>query len=235
METKEMERIIHKVKGLIALSNKNSNEEEAQSAFLMAQRLMLKHHLSMDEVADKEEQRDVLRNDVTIPKNLFWYEKVLSGIIAKNFRVETYMHAVKVNGRYKRKIIFMGFDEDLKLAKGMYILAFEAIESYSKKYIQSWYEEYQLPRSRKQTEFLKTSYIQGFLKGMKEKFKEQFEEMKEQYGLIVLTPKEVQDAMKKMSIKRTRISVSGRVDSNAYNQGSHDGSHIDYKRQTVGY
>lgn len=230
----KIEKMINKVQGLIKLSEKNDNDEEAQSAFLMAQKLMLKYHISADSLqsaADSEDQ--VTNNDVTTLKRLYWWEKVLAKVITDNFRVKGFTHSIYVNGKKKSKIVFMGLDDDLKIAKEMYVLTYEAIQHYAKKYINKYYKDQDISRKRGLTEYLKQSYMQGFLHGLEDKFKEQFEELKQEYGLMVMTPEKVQEAFNRLHCRKAAIHVSRYVNGDAYHQGQHDGNSIDYKKQTI--
>lgn len=230
----KIEKMINRVKNLIDLSKKNNSDEEAQSAFLAAQKLMIKYHISAESIQSKDEDDEkVSDNDVTALKKLFWWEKILGTIVAKNFRVKCYTHSVHINGRCKSKVVFMGLDDDLKVAKSIYVLAYEAIKHYAKKYINSWYKENDKARNRRMTEYLKTSYTQGFLSGLKAKFKEQFDELQQEYGLMVMTPKKVEKAFEDLHAGYRRVRVASHVDAGAYNQGKHDGNKIDYQRKTV--
>lgn len=80
--------IIKKIKGLLAIANDNKNDEESQSAFIMAQKLMIKYDISMGEVESKKESQDIKQGQVTVHKKLFWWERKLAIIISNNFRVK---------------------------------------------------------------------------------------------------------------------------------------------------
>ena len=49
------EKIIEKIKKALALANNNKNPNEAQAAMLMAQKMMAKYHIEMQEVEEGEE------------------------------------------------------------------------------------------------------------------------------------------------------------------------------------
>ncbi|EEJ0016240.1 DUF2786 domain-containing protein, partial [Listeria innocua] len=70
------EKIIRKVKRLLALAKENKSDEEGQSAFMLAQRLMLENDIDAAEIGDNEDVSDfITENNVTIYKRLFWWEK----------------------------------------------------------------------------------------------------------------------------------------------------------------
>jgi len=134
------EKILRKIKGLLSLANNNTNDEEAQSAFMMAQKLMIKHDISMDDVSITRE-KSVEDSRATVYKKLFWWERKLAAIVAKNFRTKFYYSNKYIDGtaQIKRAIVFMGYDKDVALAKEIYILAYEVINLYSKRFIESYY------------------------------------------------------------------------------------------------
>ncbi len=49
MTSTRNESIIKKIRGLLAIANDNKSDEESQSAFLLAQKLMIKHDISSGE------------------------------------------------------------------------------------------------------------------------------------------------------------------------------------------
>ncbi|EAD1619670.1 DUF2786 domain-containing protein, partial [Listeria monocytogenes] len=49
------EKIIRKVKRLLALAKENKSDEEGQSAFMLAQRLMLENDIDAAEIGDNED------------------------------------------------------------------------------------------------------------------------------------------------------------------------------------
>ena len=232
------DKILRKVRRLLALSENNPNEEEAQSAFVMAQRLMIENDLSMSEIEmNSGRERKIDKGKVTIHKKLFWWERQLANIMSRNFRVKSYLNNRYMNSRnIKRAVYFMGFESDVKLAKEMYLLAYEAILHYSNIYVENYYEErIGLYRERRITMSVKNSYMRGFLEGLSNKFDEQIEQMKsEGNALMVLVPKEVE---KKYEEEITGEAKPYRIPSieeiHAYKQGFEDGNHIDYTKSTI--
>ena len=51
------ERIIKRIEKLLSLAGNNPSQEEAQSAMLMAQKLMAEHNLSMEAFQEKEPEK----------------------------------------------------------------------------------------------------------------------------------------------------------------------------------
>ncbi|WLR52445.1 DUF2786 domain-containing protein [Bacillus tianshenii] len=231
------QKIIKKIKGLLSLSENNSNEDEAQSAFLMAQKLMLKNNISLNEVKLEENKENIDSGQVTIHKQLYWWERHLANVMGENFRVKSYINRKKLKGETKRKkaICFLGYESDVKLAKEMYMLAYEAITTLSKIYVEEYYIAHKTNRLKRITIALKNSYMLGFLEGLEQKFQEQFEQMKkEENALMVLVPEEVKEEYKKqVTGKGTPFRIPSVQESNAYTKGYKDGNKIDYTRSTI--
>lgn len=233
------EAIIRKVKGLLAIANDNKDDEESQSAFIMAQKLMMKHNISSSEISSgSNESAEVLDGKATVHKKLFWWESQLAGIIGKNFRVKYYINSKVLSGdkKKKRAIIFMGFKQDVELAREMYVLAYDALTSYSKQFVEDWYNDNQdVQRHASFTSNVKNSYIRGFLSGMETKFEEQVKEMEQEYGLILLVPKEVNEKYEEMfkGAKSLSVRIPAVGESQAYQKGYNQGNKIDYTKSTI--
>lgn len=231
------QKIIRRVTKLLSLSENNSNEEEAQSAFLMAQRLMLENDLSMSEIeVYSGKERPIEKGKVTIHKKLFWWERELAIIMSKNFRVKNYLNWKKAsNSNKKGAICFMGYESDVKLAKEMYILSYEAILHYSNKYVEIYYEDKGIYRERSITMQVKNSYMVGFLQGLERKFDEQVQKMREEgNALMMLVPKEVEDKFnEEITGEGTGYRLPSIEEATAYQKGFKDGNHIDYTKSTI--
>lgn len=230
--------IINKIKGLLAIANDQKSDEESQSAFILAQKLMMKHEISMTEVEGRSDAPSIADGQVTVHKKLFWWERRLAQVISENFRVKFYYNNKILDNETQRKraIYFLGFDNDIALAKEMYLLAYEAILFYSNRYVDSFYDD-RTSRTRihRITNGVKNSYMLGFLQGLEQKFEEQVKEMQQEYGLIVLVPKEVAeeydnrfDGTKGISFKLPPIE-----ESFAYEKGFYEGNSIDYTKTTI--
>ncbi|CWV83778.1 TPA: DUF2786 domain-containing protein [Listeria monocytogenes] len=231
------EKIIRKVKRLLALAKENKSDEEGQSAFMLAQRLMLENDIDAAEIGDNEDVSDfITENNVTIYKRLFWWEKRLARIIADNFRVKMFYDMKEDSGEItKSAITFYGLDKDLVLAKEMYLLAYEALLFHSKFYVNSYYENSEEKRSRYLTESLKSSYIRGFLKGIERKFEEQISVLRNEFEILVLTPQIVIDAYKIRSegFTKHKFKIPAVKEDGAYDNGYKKGNSIDFTKSMI--
>lgn len=235
----KLEGIIRKIKGLMAVANGHANEEEAQSAFVMAQKLMMKYNIELSEINGNDEASSVTNGQGSSYKTLRWEEKMLAKIISENFRVKYYFNNRHVEGSTKRKkcIMFFGLEQDVQIAKEIFVLANEALEHYTKAYLKHKYAiMVGKARSRELTKQLKDSYMLGFLNGLSDKLSKQRFELQQEFGLVVLMPQVVHDEYDKFSEgftkgKPTRIpSVS---EQKAYSKGYETGEKIDYTKSTL--
>lgn len=234
------EKIIKKVQGLLAISRDNKNDEESQSAFILAQKLMIKHSLSDIDVEDYEVVREREKMNyiaVTAKKRLYWWEKTLARTISKNFRTKNYLYGYGS----KYEIRFFGYGSDLELAREMYILAYDAVLQHSKAYINEWYkehfEEYQGYRERYITESIKSSYLNGFLSGLDSRFEEQVALLQKEYALMVLIPEEVEEEFSNMSADWRNTTARQAPDTSsieAFYAGRDKANSIDFTKSTIG-
>lgn len=231
----KQEKIIKKVKGLLAIAKDHNKDEESQSAFLLAQRLMIQYSIDKRDVAfSQDEAEPVGTESVTVYKKLFWWERELGSIISSNFRVKMY-YTEKGSG-HKTKIVFYGFGGDLELAKEMYFLAYEVLLFHTKEYIESYYlNNWEVDRTRYMTESIKASYIRGFLCGLEERFKEQVSVLTESYEVMVLVPKEVQESYEEHTKDFGKYStvIPELKSPEAYSNGFEKAKQIDFTRSTV--
>ena len=170
----EQQKIIRKVKGLLAIARDQHNDEESQSAFILAQKIMLQYGIDATEVEDDNfisEADQINEESVTVAKRLYWWERRLAQIISQNFRVKYFLKTVASQQQQKRRIVFYGLGRDLALAKEMYLLAYEVLVFHAKVFVDQMHKDNpQLKRTRYVTENVKSSYMNGFLLGLEERF-----------------------------------------------------------------
>jgi|SRR5690625_4862251 len=224
------DKIIRKVRGLLALAEDNSNMEESQTAFLQAQKMMVKYGVDPSEVENKK-VKEILTGQATDYKKLWWWERSLATVIAENFRCKWYYNSYRFNDneQVKRRIMFVGYEKDIELAKEMYSLAHSATEFYAKRFL----KKHNIQGNRGRTIQAKNDYIRGFVHGLEQKFEEQIAD--HEWGLVVVVPEEVKD--KEQEITKDGKSISFNVPNleshEHYQKGYQEGNAIDYTRSTV--
>lgn len=236
------QKIIEKVKGLLAIAKDEKSDEESQSAFILAQKLMIKYKIDKSTVEDYEMtsgQDNIDEESVTVYKRLFWWERQLAQILSENFRVRYFINS-KINqgeGQTKRKIMFFGHGSDLELAKEMFVLAYDVLDFRSKKFIDDFYDFTGDCHERYRTQSIKSSYIRGFLVGLSERFDSQRAALRKEYAVMVLVPEEVEVAFKDYSKDwgnpLPSVTIPPVEIEEAYEQGVSDGNDIDLTRSTI--
>lgn len=174
------EKIIEKIKNLVELAQDNPSDEEGQTALLMAQKLMLKHDVSLSQVElhkteNKFEIGEAVGRSASV---LRWWEKDLSVVISTNFRC----YVIQKRNRITKTshIMFFGEKQDAEMAAKVYDAAL-------------MYLRYRIDRLPDKSPAYKNSYIRGFILSLSDRFKKQVEE----YGLMVLPKKEVLEDLHK--------------------------------------
>ncbi|MCT3019871.1 DUF2786 domain-containing protein [Pediococcus pentosaceus] len=231
-------KIINKVKHLLELAKNNPEDEEGQSAFLMAQRLMLKHSISDKEIENEvvgDSQLEINSRPVTLYKRVFWWEKQLGTIIADNFRVKIYYSLKKEdwNGQTKTRMMFYGTTQDLELAVEMYSLAYDAVRYYYNRYLNKVKSKTDLFFKSSQ---VKSSYIRGFLEGLEYRFNEQIRDLKNKYELVALIPEEVESEYQKFSSnfrRASQLKIPEVTNNMALQIGYNEARKIDLTRSTI--
>ncbi|HFI0463857.1 TPA: DUF2786 domain-containing protein [Streptococcus suis] len=183
------EKIIEKIQNLLSLAE-DGNDEESQTALLMAQKLMLKYKIQHLDLEQDQGKMTIVNKSLSIYKRVLWWEKALAHVIAENFRVMLYLQSTKLphNTTVMRKIVFMGLEEDVAIALEAYRLAETSMRFYAKKAVAG---------SNDKPSDARKAYYKGFIDGLKDKFKAQREALARQsqaYALMIKVPKEVSDA-----------------------------------------
>ena len=193
------DKILEKIRNLLSLAQDGGNDEESQTALTMAQKLMLKYKISKNEL-QKDGQNEIIIRSLSVYKRIYWWEKVLVKIIADNFRVMFYIQSSRLPHQksVQRKLVFMGYPEDVDLAYEVFHLAADTMKHYASMHLKdSIVDESAFACLRK-------SYYQGFMDGLENKFTLQKKELineNEKYALVIKTPQEV--------IERFNFEING--------------------------
>ncbi|MFS9370404.1 DUF2786 domain-containing protein [Streptococcus infantis] len=203
-------KIIEKIQNLLELAYDAPNDEEGQTALLMAQRLMVKHNLSMNDLTNSKTQKDIGETIGTWEYRLPWWQEKLAGILGENFRCKTIRRRLPEDGI--TQIIFFGYQSDAEFCSKVYEGAI-------------LYLKYRLKRlfptvSRARWKDYKKSYLLGFLNGIDQRFQDQAQSS-EEFGLMVKIPAEVlEEQHRRMgSLNNRTINVKVDVDYEAYIAG----------------
>lgn len=211
------EKLLQKINNLFKLAEGNTNENEAQNALLMAQKLMAQNGIEQSEVNSILKPKEVLQENITEYGRLSWWEKSLSMVIAKNFRCEIY-----INKKYKQggSIVFLGLKDDVQLAKTVYNFASVAIGRETSKFMKQYNKNH---ITLKSTAGIKNDFIQGFIKGLESKYQEQVN--KNNWGLVLVKDPLVQQELNKIKLRKgQRSSIQRNNNNGAYSRGYQQGN-----------
>lgn len=201
-----------KIAKLLALAGNNPSQEEAQAAMLKARALMAEYKLRPEDCEVKD--RAVISQLVGVrctARTSAWAVS-LSGIIASHYCCVAYRQHEK--GSQTQQIGFYGLKEDFEICAAIFRYAYRtcALECEAERAYGSQAAE---------------AYGWGFCAGLQAAFAAQ-EQTHEEWGLVMVTPKEVQDAVagkKRSSYGRDKGETTAAA--LARRRGYEDGKHFD--------
>ena len=170
-------KIISKVQNLLELAYDAPDDEEGQTALLMAQKLMVKHNLSMSDVTAVKTKNNIGEAVGTWEYRLPWWQEKLATILGKNFRCQTIRRRKRDEGI--TQVIFFGYQSDTELCTRVY----EGVILYLKYRLKRLYPT--VIKSRWKD--YKKSYLLGFLEGLDHRFRDQVQSS-EEFALMVQIP-----------------------------------------------
>ena len=205
-----MEKILNKIKNLLDLANNNPNENEAMAAALKAQELMAKYNVDSSAIdSDKSEKElyEATYKNSSKHEMKKWKVK-LSNIIARNFCCKVYF--IENGGK---DVVFYGFKKDAKIAVEVFKFLYETGNKLAVKYYNKCKKE------GRNTKGVMNTYLIGFCEGIAEVLDRQCT------ALMIVTPKEVEEAFTEMTADWKQINTSLKMtsDTRAYNEGKTDG------------
>lgn len=214
----DQSKIVRKIQLLLKKTTNNPSKEEAQTALLMAQRLMAEHGVSQSEINSYEDvtipDKKVTRSDFKFKRSTPWYKKELSAVIASNFRCYNWISRNNSNSR----IVFLGLEQDVELAKMTYEFACDAIKYGANQFV----KELKKMKHISSVTAIKNDYMVGWLNGLKDQFKEQVNQ--NNWGLVLVKDALVVKEYENMSFNKGRSShISSSRNSDARNSGYRDG------------
>lgn len=206
-----------KIRKLLALAE-SPNENEAKTALLMARDLMAKHKLSEAECreAAKQSVKDI-DTGVNCSKRLNPWLTDLASVIGEHYCCKAYTS--RCYGCQTHRIHFIGLEEDADVCSEIYSFAVGVIMN-------------ELKQIRKQLSDAKAaainkaanSYGNGFTAGLLSLYDEQQQQKDQEWGLVLVTPAEVLDAVKDMNDgERLSKKTWEEIDLGRFDKGYKDG------------
>lgn len=212
-----------KIKKLLALAE-SPNEHEAKAALLKARQLMAEHKLAdVNLKVEKQTVKNIL-TDITCSKRKNHWIIQLSVVISENYCCQVYRrHQPR---KQTQQIGFVGLEDDIEICIIIFKYAVNCVLS-------------ELNHIKKEAIYgdnhdikkLCDSYGYGFVCGIKEAFQKQQEEKAQTWGLLLVVPKEVNEAVKNWKKQPFQAKSQETISRQAYLQGYHQGKKFNPKKR----
>lgn len=216
-----------KIRKLLALAE-SPVEAEAKAALLKARQLMAEHKLTERDCKEAEKQavRDV-RTDITCSKRREPWIIPLSATIGENYCCKGYRN--RRYGEQTNTVGFIGLEDDVEVCVAIFKYAVNCIRAGVKniKREYSGYPAYLSKLIKRECD----SYGYGFVLGIQEAFKKQEEENRQEWGLVLVMPKEVKEASQHLGHEQFKSRAEESISYDAYRQGYSDGKEFDPTRR----
>ena len=206
-----MNNIEDKIRKLLELSSNNPSEHEAIAAALKAQELMAKYDLTIEQVKDKPEIREIIEAAYyhTGKHEMKRWKYALANTVSKNFRCKPLMYG-------NDAVVFYGYKEDAEIAKQVFTYLYEAGNTLAVKYYN------QCRKNGLNTKGVMNTYLMGFNRGIASVLEKQCT------ALMIITPKEVVDSFeeKTKGWKTSTVNLHANKNDAAFNAGETDGRDV---------
>lgn len=206
ISNEKREKMVEKIKKMMALAENNPSEEEALAAALQAHKLMAKYNIHESEVSLEEVKEDIVSifSEQKHNSNLHKWRKQLGAIVAKAFRCKCYISG--------KDVVFRGYKDDAHLALDVYLMLYTVGDKLGSKAYSEQVKELGTGKGAY------NSIVVGFLYGVRDAFNEQCT------ALMIVTPKEVEEDWESFSANMRTSKTSFRVmDRELYAKGYSEG------------
>lgn len=207
LSPEKREKMIEKIKKMLALAENNPSQEEALSAALQAHKLMAKYNIHEDDVTLQEINEDEITSvfsTQTHDSHLMGWRKQLASVVSKAFRCKCYLN--------KGDVVFRGYKDDAQLALDVYLMLYTIGHKLAKK------QETKERTATGSAKGIYTSFSIGFVYGVEEALNQQCT------ALLVVTPKAVEEDWTQFSANFRKGRASGGVsNAAAFHSGKREG------------
>lgn len=193
-----MENIIERIKKLLSLASNNPSIEEAQSAALKAQQLMVENSITLAEI--KEDEEDIKIELVPVSFVRTWRSS-LSSIIGPAFRC---IAAIHPSGA-----VFIGHPTDRRIAADIFQYLYKHGHKHANKVVKVYKQEH----PKRKTNGVYQCFIEGYLSGLYTKFKEQSK------SLMVVVPKDVNEFVDSLNLRNAKKVTTPKMSAYAQQNG----------------
>jgi hypothetical protein len=227
-----MNNIIEKIQKLLSLAN-SDNEHEAKNATRMANELLLKYNLSLQQIDDHESEyiaEEVASTGLTLNA----YQKQIAQLLIEFFFVRViiskkhvgfssgqYATYKPVRAQYKKTIQLVGTKENCKIAG--YIFSY-----LNTAYPHLWKDYFD--RNTYATQKQKISYFTGLTHGIAEMLRVTKWKVQNETGLVLKRDPKLDEFVKKRSGGTYGSDTSSKIDPVAFKKGVEDGAKVTLRK-----
>lgn len=213
-----------KIRKLLALAH-SPYEGEAKAALLKARELMAEHKLTEAECieAAKQSVKDI-KTEFTASKRRDPWLIPLSAAIGEHYCCKAYR--THYYGRQTQIIGFIGLEDDVELCVEIFAYAVSCVQSRIKEIRREMEEIYNAKYIRRECD----SYGYGFTVGVTDAFERQQETKEQEWGLVLVIPKEVEEAAQHLGREEFKAAAEDNIIGRAYFDGMADGKDFDPSR-----
>lgn len=231
------DKIIDRLKKLMALAGNNPSQSEAEAAMAKAQAVAIEHGIDLALIGSVEDEdvNQIIRDEMEFGKRLPTVNNYVCNILSQFFNVRLITSGGRTNGR---RLIFVGKRDDINTAKYIYNWLSETM-------VRCWHNYYSKNSFTVQLSH-KQSYLFGFYNGLKEKLTQNklkvesdrlhSESDRNKYALATVNVQQKMqefidnefDNLSKCPTKKISI------DTNSYANGITDGSNCNIAKGGIG-
>lgn len=199
-----------KIAKLLALSA-SPCQAEAEAALAKAHELMAEHKLTEAECKPEGTKIEGVYSRITYSLRRDDWVAPLSCVIAEHFLCRSI--SANKHGKQTRRIMFYGYIEDAEVCVRIFEYAVDCLRDELDLVARIY-------NGVDDMRIIKSSYAYGFISGVESALERQKEKEKEEYGLVLVTPSEVNtyaDSLKIASFKEH--DIDGRFWAKGYSDG----------------
>jgi hypothetical protein len=187
-------------------------EGEVYAAAQVIQKLLIKHHLELNDIDDEEvKNREAIKKEIWRTGRLMWYDETLIAIMHDYYLVSIYK-----TRDYETKetlIIAVGFEEDIETFKSIMLFC----NNIMKKMF--------TVKSKQNKNLIRNDFYDGFCKGIRQALEDNKKGMESEYSTALVPVKDaIEKIMPKLSHKKkSGIKPNFNGDINSFAEGYSEG------------
>jgi len=111
--------LLSKLQKVLALAKRGGTEAEMQTAMRLAQEILAKHNLTLDDVETAQETPEEVESEKCEATNRQSWQDIIWASIAKLYFTETYSQNLLVEGKAKKHYILVGRASNIAVTKAI--------------------------------------------------------------------------------------------------------------------